>query len=262
MPIPFIPFKGNDNYYQLVHDIRNFTDYNRAFFKKMASVFQGYQWRKTQNILTVSNFTKWQLIRYCNVNENKIKVSYNGIELIERNKLVRDIDFLYIATFEKRKNHDNLIKAFYYYVNEINTNAKLYLIGRDLGYKKSILELVSSLQLSQSVIFIDSVSENELSRIYERTHCFISPSLYEGFGMPIIEAMYHGCNVACSNIDVFREIAQNHASYFEPDNIHSIIDAMCLAREYENNNPETLHYVNVNFSWDSITAKFLEDVRY
>ncbi len=59
----------------------------------MASVFQGYQWRKTQNILTVSNFTKWQLIRYCNVNENKIKVSYNGIELIERNKLVRDIDF-------------------------------------------------------------------------------------------------------------------------------------------------------------------------
>ncbi|WP_133159623.1 glycosyltransferase family 4 protein [Lelliottia aquatilis] len=256
MPVPIL-FSKKNVYFQLVHDIRNFTDYNRAVLKKISSYIQKRQWKKVPNILTVSQFTKNQLIKYCNIDQNRIAVSYNGIEVSSKDKKNRDIDFLYIATFEKRKNHANLIHAFLDYTVKINSEACLYLIGRDLGYKQGIEALVTELGLTKSVIFIETITEHELKGIYERTCCFVSPSLYEGFGMPIIEAMYYGCNIACSNIEVFEEIAQEHAFYFEPNDVQSILQGMCLARSSENNNINNISYVESKFTWDSITAAFL-----
>lgn len=256
MPVP-LWFSNKNKYFQLVHDIRNFTDYNRAVLKKMASYIQRAQWKNVPYILTVSHFTKKQLVEYCNINPNKISVSYNGIEVTTREHKQRDIDFLYIATYEKRKNHINLVQAFSEYIKHINSNASLYLVGRDLGYRQSIEKLVVELGLMDSVVFIETITEEELKDIYERTYCFVSPSFYEGFGMPIIEAMYFGCNVACSNIEVFKEIAEEHAFYFEPNDVKSILHGMHLARSSENNNVNNISYVESKFTWDSITAAFL-----
>ncbi|UQC72128.1 hypothetical protein C0560_15560 [Lelliottia sp. AC1] len=256
MPVP-LWFSNKNKYFQLVHDIRNFTDYNRAVLKKIASYIQRAQWKNVPNILTVSHFTKKQLVEYCNINPNKISVSYNGIEVTTREHKQRDIDFLYIATYEKRKNHINLVQAFSEYIKHINSNASLYLVGRDLGYRQSIEKLVVELGLMDSVVFIETITEEELKDIYERTYCFVSPSFYEGFGMPIIEAMYFGCNVACSNIEVFKEISEEHAFYFEPNDVKSILHGMHLARSSENNNVNNISYVESKFTWDSITAAFL-----
>ena len=210
------------------------------------------------NILTVSEFTKQQLIKNCNIPAGKISVSYNGINPIKYNNRLRDIDFLYIATFEKRKNHEILIKAFSKYINTIDVNACLYLVGRDLGYKERIEQLVLSLNISKSVKFIEKTSEEELQTLYERTRCFISPSLYEGFGMPLIEAMYFGCNVICSNITVFKEIAQKHAIYFDPFDIDEILEAMRLVKNTPVDNEEQINYISKNFLWDAITTDFVK----
>lgn len=259
MPVP-LWFTKKNTYYQLVHDIRNFTEYNRAGLKKISSAIQKIQWTIVPNILTVSEFTKSQLISFCKIKPEKIFVSYNGIEEENRMYKKRDIDFLYIATFEKRKNHNNLIRAFYSYVNKINSNACMYLIGRDLGCKENIKNLVDELDLTHSIIFLESVTEGELSDLYERTRTFVSPSLYEGFGMPIVEAMYFGCNIACSDIDVFREIAGGHATYFNPCDVDNILNGMHSSVMKSNDNPDSISYVKSKFLWDSIISQFLKMV--
>ncbi len=256
MPVPLI-FSKRNYYYQLVHDIRNFTDFNRAAVKKISSLFQKIQWRMVPNILTVSSFTKNQLIKYCNINPNKIAVSYNGIDPVKRNKAKKDIDFLYIATFEKRKNHDNLIKAFSVYVKNCDQHARLYLIGRDLGYRKHIETLISKYQIDKFVTIIEKISESELKNIYERTYCFVNPSLYEGFGMPLIEAMYFDCHVICSDIDVFHEIAKKHAYYFDPLDHGSILNAMKEIKNTEIKGESKTCYTIKNFSWSAIVDNFL-----
>ncbi|WP_407209309.1 glycosyltransferase family 4 protein [Enterobacter hormaechei] len=256
MPVPLV-FSKRNYYCQLVHDIRNFTDFNRAAVKKISSLFQKIQWRIVPNILTVSSFTKNQLIKYCNVNPYKIAVSYNGIDPVKRKKVKKDIDFLYIATFEKRKNHDNLIIAFSNYVKKYEQHATLFLIGRDLGYRKHIEALISKYQIGEFVTIIEKLSESELNILYERTYCFVNPSLYEGFGMPLIEAMYFDCHVICSDIDVFHEIAKEHAYYFDPLDHESILNAMKEIKNTEIKDGCKTSYAIKNFSWSAIADNFI-----
>lgn len=260
MPVPVFTARKK-NYFQLVHDIRNFTDYNRAFLKKMSSFIQKKQWQSVPAILTVSQFTKNQLIEYCDLDSDKVVVSYNGMEESDREALQRDIDFLYIATFEKRKNHKNLVVAFSEYLKSVDSSARLVLVGRDLGYRESIKSLIDTLDISSNVEMIDNVTEQELKDLYQRTRCFVSPSFYEGFGMPIIEAMYFGCNIACSNITVFREIAKQHANYFDPENVVDILNSLNDSRMKSNDDLNQIDYVRNNFLWDAIAESFLRLVR-
>ncbi len=260
MPVPlFITRKKN--YYQLVHDIRNFTEYNRALLKRVSSYIQKRQWKKVANILTVSEFTKAQLVEHCDVQPDRIFVSYNGIEETPRALYERNIDFLYVATFEKRKNHKNLILAFSDYLKETDSNARLVLVGRDLGYRDGITSFINELNIKNNVDIIDSISEPELLQLYENSYCFVSPSFYEGFGMPIIEAMYFGCNISCSNISVFKEIAKEHAEYFDPGSVQDILRSLRASRGKDNNAARQIKYVKERFYWDAIVDSFLQTVR-
>ncbi|MDX6019724.1 glycosyltransferase family 1 protein [Scandinavium sp. V105_16] len=260
MPVPLFSARKK-NYYQLVHDIRNFTEYNRALLKNISSHIQKMQWKKVSNILTVSEFTKTQLVDYCGVNPENVFVSYNGIEETIRVPSRRDIDFLYIATFEKRKNHKNLVLAFSEYVKNVDPNSKLVLVGRDLGYRGGVHTLIEDLSLADNVSIIDNISEKELLNLYERSCCFVSPSLYEGFGMPIIEAMYFGCNVACSNIAVFQEIAKEYADYFDPKDVMDIFRTLQISRGKSNDDAGQVTYVCNHFYWDAIADSFLQTMR-
>jgi glycosyltransferase involved in cell wall biosynthesis len=260
MPMPLFTAR-NKNYFQLVHDIRNFTDYNRAILKKASSFIQKYQWKNAPAIMTVSQFTKNQLVKYCELDHDKVFVSYNGMEESYKKALQREIDFLYIATFEKRKNHKNLVIAFAEYLKSSDPSARLVLVGRDLGYRESINQLIDGLDLRNNITVVDNITEEELADTYQRTHCFVSPSFYEGFGMPIIEAMYYGCNIACSDIEVFKEVAKQHANYFDPDDIDSISNSLRDSRAKSNNNATQIDYVRNNFLWDAIAESFLHLVR-
>jgi glycosyltransferase involved in cell wall biosynthesis len=226
MPVPIYSLSKHVHF-QLIHDMRNFTKFRRFIFFSFGKMIQKSQWKKCQNIITVSNFTKKELVQKCDIKPENIFVSPNGIDTSYLNEPSiydnRDIDILYVATFEKRKNHQLLIKAFEHYNGK--ETIKVCFIGKDLGTKNEIRSSVSSLDNNIMVSFVDNVNtEKEILGYYDRSKIFVSPSLYEGFGMPLVEALSRGCKVLCSDTEVFREVGSNYVEYFPTDDPSILLD--------------------------------------
>lgn len=246
--------------YQLVHDVRVSDGYSR--WSNLNQFFIKFFWKRCKNFIVVSEFTKSRLIEHYDVIPDNIIISYNGVNELEfcNKKTIKDIDLLYIATFEERKNHILLIRA----LDKIKCKLNVVFIGRDLGLKSEI-EIAAS-ELHHNISFIDSCSSSELDDYYARTKVFISPSLYEGFGMPILEAYVHGCFVTCSDIAVFREILNENAVYFSPYQIDDIKDAITktLMKVDNKNDDSSMLYVKrirEKFLWSNITKKLLADIK-
>ena len=260
MPIPLFASRKNMNIklYQLIHDIRNFTEFNRTRNKILGQLFQKFEWKLVKNIITVSNFSKNQIEKYIGINSNNIIVSYNGIDksIFFNQNIKREIDLLYIATFEKRKNHINLIKA----LNKLPRNLNVVFIGKDLGYLNYIKNKIKEYNLFNIKIFDNIGSEENLAKIYNKTKIFISPSLYEGFGMPLIEAFFCGCKVCCNNLEVFREIGGSNFIYFDANDPEDIKNKILLSLN-ENINISRNSYLEKNFDWKNITYKLLKDLK-
>lgn len=218
MPVPLLALSKH-LHFQLIHDIRNFTKFKRVDLFSFGKIIQKMQWKKCQNIITVSDFTKKELTQKCKIEPEKIIVSPNGIDrsyLPVPSNNNRDIDILYIATFEKRKNHQLLVEALEKYSGI--DRLRVCLIGKDLGTKDQIISSINLLENNIDVDVIDHVgTESELIGYYDRSNLFVSPSLYEGFGMPLVEALSRGCKVLCTDIEVFREVGRDHVEYFSPD---------------------------------------------
>jgi glycosyltransferase involved in cell wall biosynthesis len=221
------------------------------------------QWKKSNKIITVSNFTKSELIDRCSIKSEDIFVSPNGLDdkyYEIQSSLERDIDISYIATFEIRKNHKYLLKALLNYSGD--KRIKLCLIGKDLGTLKNIKESITGLN-NIEVSFIDSLTdEKELIGVYDRTKLFVYPSLYEGFGMPLIEAIARGCRVLCSDIPVFREIAGDIPKYFNLEaDPHFLMD---LIEKELNSEDLTITgdslFLN-KYRWSKITEEFYLNVK-
>ena len=262
MPIPNASLSKH-LHYQLIHDIRNFTKYKRSSYLNSAHNIQKYQWRKSNKIITVSNFIKNELINNCSIKPENIFVSSNGLEdkyYDMKSSMGRDIDIAYIATFEKRKNHQYLIKALSKYSS--NKKIKLCLIGKDLGTLKKIKKMIIKLN-NIEVSFIDSFpTEKDIIAIYDRTKLFVYPSLYEGFGMPLIEAIARGCRVLCSDIPVFREIAGDIPTYFDlqsdPQSLMTLIE-----KELNLKDPIKINH-NLfldSYKWSNISKQFYLHVK-
>tara|TARA_X000001036_G_C20671528_1_gene802646 strand:+ start:754 stop:1833 length:1080 start_codon:yes stop_codon:yes gene_type:complete len=262
MPIPNRSL-SNHIHYQLIHDIRNFTEYRRSSFFSTADLIQKKQWRQSNKIMTVSNFTRDELISNCQIDVNDIFVSYNGIDdryIKPRTDVERDIDISYIATFEKRKNHRLLVKALSNYSGD--KEIRVLLIGKDLGLLNTIIEESKGLK-NIDLSVVDSITnEEEIISIYDRSKLFVYPSLYEGFGMPLVEAISRGCKILCSDIDVFREIGGDIPKYFSPDiapsNLMSLIENELSSDKYPSN--LTDEYLN-KFKWREIAKKFYLHVK-
>ncbi len=109
--------------------------------------------------------------------------------------------------------------------------------------------------------FIDSISEAELIDSYRNAGVYVFPSLLEGFGMPLIEAMATDCRVACSDIEVFREICEDHAVYFDPLNAESIWQSIEQALNFKTT-AETASYAAQRFSWEKIGRDLLTDLGF
>ena len=253
MPIPLMSLSKH-NHYQLIHDLRNFTEYNRS---KLGNI-QKKQWQNCKKIITISDFTKRELIKKCNIKESNIFVSPNGLDsryYKENNDSNYKYDILYIATFEKRKNHTFLIDALSYYKGKKTIN--VCFIGRDLGYKKIVQEKCQYLKSNVKINFIKSIdNENDIIKMYDQSKIFVYPSLYEGFGMPLIEAMSRGCKVLCSDIEIFREIGGNIPKFFNlksSETLMSLIEKELPSKGIRNQ--EVLNMIN-NYSWEKITQNF------
>jgi len=188
--------------------------------------------RKADKIIAVSESTKRDLINYLNFPEDKIKVVYESINTDKfkpadnaREKLKeKGFDFgdsriiLYVGLDKPTKNIPELIKAFYK-LKKVVTDVKLIKVG---GYEwKSerikILDLIKELNLEKDVLFFENVSGEVLPLFYSASDIFVFPSLYEGFGLPPLEAMACSCPVIASNKASIPEVVGDAGILVEPD---------------------------------------------
>lgn len=179
-------------------------------------------------IVTVSEQTKKDVMRILDVPEEKVKVIYHSgpqKEIIKETPLFCFPYFLYVGTREGYKNFFRLLVDFAKFVH-VNPSVKMVCTGTPFTFEEKIT--ISKLNLRDYIVHI-SVTDNQLKNLYANAIAFIYPSLYEGFGIPILEAFAYGCPVLLNHKSCFPEIAASAALYFQSDNSGSNIQEILQA---------------------------------
>ncbi|OGK17302.1 hypothetical protein A2774_03815 [Candidatus Roizmanbacteria bacterium RIFCSPHIGHO2_01_FULL_39_12c] len=220
-----------------IHDL-SFFYYPQEFLKK--DLFKLKNWtrravEKAKKIIAVSNTTKKDIVRFYDVEEEKIEVILNGYEKKIKNQKskIKSIDkkyILFVGTLQPRKNLDTLIDAFTLF-RQNNPEFKLIIAGKKGWLYDYIFKKVEGLKLKKDVIFKGFVSDQELTVLYQNAFCFVLPSLYEGFGIPVLEAMSFGCPVISSFASSLPEVGGEACLYFDPKDPLELKEKLTLLAE-------------------------------
>ena len=221
-----------------IHDLSYFY-YPEEFLKK--DLFQLKNWtkysvEKAKKIIAVSQTTKKDIVKFYHIPEEKIEVIYNGGPSRhsdpERAKRVESEEskknkkyFLYVGTLQPRKNIDTLIDAYSIF-RKNHPEYKLIIAGKKGWLYEHIYKKVEELDLQKEVEFKGYVTDNELAVLYQNAFCFVLPSLYEGFGIPILEAMSFDCPVITSFTSSLPEVGGGACLYFNPKNPKELTEKM------------------------------------
>ena len=174
--------------------------------------------KNSLRIFTVSNSSKNDITRYLKINPEKISVIYNSCYLNTNNNF-EDFNgekyLLSVSSLDSRKNLENLIGAF----NKIDEKIKLVIVGLESDNFDFVL---NKGLLNENIILKGYVTDNELGSLFNNAGVFLSVSLYEGFGLPALEAMAMRCPVIVSDIPAHREVCGSAALYVNPHDIDDI----------------------------------------
>jgi len=223
--------------------------------------------KRADRIITDSDFSKSEIIKYYPEFQDKIRVVYCGVNT-EKFHPVTDFEkiakvrekyhipekyFLYLGTIEPRKNLERLIQAYSAFVKEYDNPASLVLAGGKGWMYEGIFEKVQSLQLQNHVIFTQYIDEADLCALMSGAMAFTFPSLYEGFGMPPLEAMSCGTPVLVSSSASLPEVVGESAVIVKADSVQSIQEG--LHQMHDNSHlRERLHHEGLErakkFSWE------------
>jgi len=224
-----VPVGGRFKKVVTVHDLVVFQDfYDSPSGEKARNNFRKLvQHCQPDHYITVSNFIKNELEHLFPETKGKVSVTYSGIDhlqVIERKGSEIPL-FIYIGTIEERKNLLSLTNAFQT-VLEIHPEAKLILAGgKGLG-AEHILEEVSNCRANKAITYEGFITNERRAELLSLATGFVYPSLYEGFGLPILEAMLAGCPVITANTGACAEVSHNMAWEVEVTNPDSIAKAM------------------------------------
>ena len=219
-------------YYPL-YTIASFHDLSQFYIKKKYDCFRMFYikhfiplfLRGIDKIVAVSNNTKSDMLKYLKVKEENIIVNPNGFDknLYDKNKTTKTRKFnltskyiLYISRIEHPgKNHINLIKAYENLPLELKNTYDLVLVGSDCGNANFIHEYVNKSKDKKHIKFLGFVKNEDMPFLFSRAKLFVFPSLYEGFGIPLIEAMAMNVPVACASNSSLIEIGKDVCFFFD-----------------------------------------------
>ena len=203
--------------------------YNR-FFHRFAQV--------SDRIATVSEFTKKDINQLYHVPLDNIDVVYNGCnelfhplsdeekELI-RNEFSKSCDyFLFVGLIHKRKNLDNIFRAFDLFKNQQCSKTKLLVVGDRKWWQGDIEDTYNAMQHQNDVIMLGRQPLSILTKLTAASQALVYTSLFEGFGIPIIEAFHAETAVITSNVTSMPEVAGDAALLVDPYNVEQIATAM------------------------------------
>lgn len=182
-----------------------------------------------RKVITISEYTSQSIIKHFNLSKNKITMIYEGVDLERFNPLnAQKFEFdkfsilpqkyiLYVGNVYPHKNIDRLVNVFYKLKQaKLDQDIKLVLVGKKDYFFELIMKQVKELGLEKSVIFPGYVSDEQLISLYEQCLFYVFPSLYEGFGLPPLEAIAMGSPIVISNSTCLPEIFGEHVEYFDP----------------------------------------------
>lgn len=238
--VPIFPIRAKKRIVT-IHDIFHLA------FKELYSPFERVYIKLLINsalnlsdmIITVSNFSKSEIIKYTQIKEDKIKVIYNGVnkekfkvydkkdlEKIRLKYRLPDRFILFVGNIKPHKNLKGLLKAFKVVIEELDEDLFLVITGKQEGFLKGdteIFKLINTNPLLKKRIFLTGyINEKDLPILYNLAELFIFPSFYEGFGLPPLEAMACGCPTVVSRIPPLLEICGDATYYVDPYNINDI----------------------------------------
>ena len=241
--------------YDLIHE-KFFSYYGKKSIKPKQNAINF-----SDHIICISKNTQNDLMNIYNVDKSKTSVIYLVVEKDEfKDKIkLNKPSILYVGDRKRYKNFNNFVKA-YSLSKFVNQNLNIICFGGG-KFSNDEIKYFKSLKLDQNKFEQINGDDDLLKKYYRSCEFLIVPSIYEGFGLPIIEAMASGCPVLCSNLGSLPEVANNAAIYFEPTNIESIKTTMenFINKSDEKENIILKGYENIkNFTWDKCASNTLE----
>lgn len=239
-PDGWMPLDTNVPTVDTIHDI-NFVHrpgdfpilvrkYYNYYFPKFAS--------RSKRIITVSEYSKADMVKTFKLDPSKIDVAYNGC-----NEIFRGISpevktsvqkrftggfpyFIYVGSLNPRKNILGLLEAFELFRKRSKTGFKLMVAGEPMWGNSPVVKKLSEMRFKNDVVFTGRISTEVLQLVLSSSEALVMPSFYEGFGIPVIEAMNCDVPVICSNVTSLPEVAGDAALFVDPFNIVSIAKAL------------------------------------
>lgn len=213
-----------------VHDF-SFILYRDFHPKERIEYFEKYFFNnldRSDMIITGSEYTKREILKYTKFKEDKIVVIYHGIDhnlfkVYQKIELGFDLPskfILSVGSIEPRKNLLRLLKAYQGLPLEIKDEYKLLLVGFSGWENSEIISLIK--ELEEYVQYLGFISDEELAQVYNLATLFVYPSLYEGFGLPVLEAMACGTAVVSSGLSSLPEVGGDAPLYCDPYSITDI----------------------------------------
>lgn len=201
---------------------------------KLSYIFDS---KKCESMLTVSEFSKRRICNILKMNEDKVHVVYSGlaenktcydekkVNIVKKKYGLPDNYILCLATLEPRKNLPLLIKAYSILAQKKDNDYKLVLAGRKGWKVDDLLDEVAP-EVTENIIFTGFVDEEDLPVVYKLADCFVFPSIYEGFGLPPVEAISYGTCVISSNAASLPEILSDGAIYFTNNSCDDLVQKL------------------------------------
>ncbi len=193
-------------------------------------------------VFTISAFSKNAIIDTYHIPDAKVHVTYPGLSALQSMGTIEKYHIakhyiLSVGTIQPRKNYTRLIEGFAGFL-KLNKQKfgmiDLVIVGKKGWLYEEILQAPKKYGVEDRVKFLDFVPDNDLPALYKHALCFALPSLYEGFGLPVLEAMAEGCPVVVSSVSSLPEIAGKAGIYVTPEDTASITQGLLTAVRQRN----------------------------
>ncbi len=266
-PDGFLSLGANCKQLPVIHDI-NFL-HNPEDVKPLTRRYYNYFFpkfaQKATRIATVSEFSKKDISTNYKIDPNKIDVVYNGInpafKVIDEDSKVKTRQrfsegkryFLFVGSLHPRKNIKRLIQAFDEFKRETRSDLKLLVAGPHFWGLKDVYQTIDETTCKNDIIFTGRLSDEDLANVMASAFALTFVPYFEGFGIPIVEAMQSEIPIITSNVTSLPEIAGDAALVVNPYEVSEIKNAMRKLYQDENLRAELIAKGKIrkdNFSWD------------
>ncbi len=277
-PDGYLSLTSNIPQLSVIHDL-NFEHHSDVMPKKALKFYKKYFplfAQKANRIATVSQTSKQDISKTYQIQENKIDVVYNAagdnyFEISDqekehlKNELTQGADyFLYVGSINPRKNPVRLVEAFNQFKEEEKSDYKLVFVGNKMWNYPDFEEAIKQSKFSSDIIFVGHQTQQKLNKILSSSRALMFVSYFEGFGIPMVEAMKSRTAVVASNCSVMPEVCGEAALYVDPFNVDDIAQKMQqIATDDELRTQLILNgdKQHLRYNWDKSAEKMWEVIQ-